>query len=157
MELLRHDGSTELRRAGLVIACDGAQSRIAADAGLIAREAQRSQTAIVSILDAQTHHGDTAYQRFLPGGPFALMPMGGHRMSLVWTLPNAKAERLLAVDTPAFELACLDALGSLGYLRLEGTRLGWPLRPNWRPRITAPGLVLRGCGTRHPSACRPGV
>ena len=155
LELLRHDGSTELRRAGLVIACDGAQSRIAADAGLIAREAQRSQTAIVSILDAQTHHGDTAYQRFLPGGPFALMPMGGHRMSLVWTLPNAKAERLLAVDTPAFELACLDAFGSsLGYLRLEGTRLGWPLRPNWRPRITAPGLVLAGDAAHaiHPLA-----
>ena len=155
LDLLRHDGATEQRRAGLIIACDGAQSRIAADAGLTAREEPRSQTAIVSILGAQTHHGDTAYQRFLPGGPFALMPMDGHRMSLVWTLPNAEAERLLAVDTPAFEQACLEAFGSsLGYLRLDGTRLGWPLRPSWRPRITAPGLVLAGDAAHaiHPLA-----
>ena len=155
MELLRHDGSAEKRRANLVIACDGAQSRLAADCGLAAREERHNQTAIVTVLEAQTHHGDTAYQRFLPGGPFALMPMDGHRMSLVWTLPNADAERLLAADEPAFEQACLDAFGnSLGYLRHVGTRLGWPLRPSWRPRITAPGLVLAGDAAHaiHPLA-----
>ena len=92
---------------------------------------------------------------FLPGGPFALMPMDGHRMSLVWTLSDAEAERLLAADTAHFEQACLDAFGnSLGYLKLVGTRLGWPLRPSWRPKITAPGLVLAGDAAHaiHPLA-----
>ncbi|MEC8310993.1 MAG: FAD-dependent monooxygenase, partial [Pseudomonadota bacterium] len=155
IELLGHDGRTEQRRAGLIIACDGANSRLAEDAGLAAREERRTQTAIVAVLEAQAHHDDTAYQRFLPGGPFALMPMDGHRMSLVWTLADAEAERLLAADTPHFEQACLDAFGSsLGYLKLVGTRLGWPLRPSWRPKITAPGLVLAGDAAHaiHPLA-----
>ena len=83
------------------------------------------------------------------------MPMDGHRLSLVWTLSDAGAERLLAADTAHFEQACLDAFGnSLGYLKLVGTRLGWPLRPSWRPKITVPGLVLAGdaAHTIHPLA-----
>ena len=155
MKLLRHDGSTEQRRAALIVACDGARSRLAETAGLAAREERRTQTAIVTVLEAQTHHHDTAYQRFLPDGPFALMPMDGHRLSLVWTLSDAGAERLLAADTAHFEQACLDAFGnSLGYLKLVGTRLGWPLRPSWRPKITVPGLVLAGDAAHaiHPLA-----
>ena len=155
LELVLEDGDSDRCHAALVVACDGAQSRLAADAGLGARQERRTQTAIVTILEAQTHHEDTAYQRFLPGGPFALMPMDGHRMSLVWTLPDAEAERLIAVDPPAFEQACLDSFGnSLGYLKLVGTRLGWPLRPSWRTKITAPGLVLAGDAAHaiHPLA-----
>ena len=154
MELLGHDGSTEQRRAGLVIAWTGRKPPCR-DCRACRARGTRTQTAIVTVLEAQTHHHDTAYQRFLPDGPFALMPMDGHRLSLVWTLSDAGAERLLAADTAHFEQACLDAFGnSLGYLKLVGTRLGWPLRPSWRPKITVPGLVLAGDAAHaiHPLA-----
>jgi 2-octaprenyl-6-methoxyphenol hydroxylase len=147
-------GASSLR-AALVVACDGARSRLAEAAGLGLREARQTQTAIVTILEAERHHDDTAFQRFLPTGPFALMPLDGTRLSLVWTLPNAEADRLLAVDDAAFEAACLEAFGpGLGYLRHAGRRLAWPLRPSWRRRISAPGMVLAGDAAHaiHPLA-----
>ena len=168
------DGAQPLR-AALVVACDGARSAMAEMAGLGLREERQHQTAIVTMLHAERHHEDTAWQRFLPGGPFALMPATapqkaarpdpsvsgasvsamGHAMSLVWTLPNAEAARMIEADAPAFEAACLDAFGTrLGYLRLAGARLAWPLRPSWRRRISAPGLVLAGDAAHaiHPLA-----
>ncbi len=154
LTLADSSGASSLR-AALVVACDGARSRLAEAAGLDLRETRQTQTAIVTILEAERHHDDTAFQRFLPTGPFALMPLDGTRLSLVWTLPNAEAERLLAVDDTAFEAACLEAFGpGLGYLRHAGKRLAWPLRPSWRRRISAPGLILAGDAAHaiHPLA-----
>jgi 2-octaprenyl-6-methoxyphenol hydroxylase len=148
------DGMRELR-ASLTVACDGAQSVIAEMAGLTRREERQHQTAIVTMIHAERHHEDTAWQRFLSGGPFALMPGPGQSMSLVWTLPNDEAARLIDADEAVFEGACLEAFGPrLGYLRLAGDRLAWPLRPSWRRRITAPGLVLAGDAAHaiHPLA-----
>lgn len=155
LDLTAADGASSSLRTALIVACDGARSRLAEDAGLGRRETRQTQTAIVTILEAERHHDDTAFQRFLQTGPFALMPLDGNRLSLVWTLPNNEADRLLAADDTAFEAACLEAFGpALGYLRLAGTRLAWQLRPSWRRRITAPGLVLAGDAAHaiHPLA-----
>jgi len=155
LDLTAADGASSSLRTALIVACDGARSRLAEDAGLGLRETRQTQTAIVTILEAERHHDDTAFQRFLQTGPFALMPLDGNRLSLVWTLPNNEADHLLAADDTAFEAACLEAFGpALGYLRLAGTRLAWQLRPSWRRRITAPGLVLAGDAAHaiHPLA-----
>ena len=148
------DGDLHLRTA-LVVACDGARSAMAEMAGLGLREERQHQTAIVTTLHAERHHQDTAWQRFLQGGPFALMPGPNHELSLVWTLPNADAARLIDADEAVFEAACLEAFGPrLGYLSLAGERLAWPLGPAWRKRLTAPGLVLAGDAAHaiHPLA-----
>jgi len=148
------DGDRHLH-AALIVACDGARSAMAEMAGLGRREERQHQTAIVTTLHAERHHEDTAWQRFLPGGPFALMPGPGHAMSLVWTLPNAEAARLIEADQAVFEAACLEAFGPrLGYLRLDGERLAWPLRPSWRKQIAVPGMGLAGDAAHaiHPLA-----
>ena len=152
-------GDEEVMNASLVVACDGARSMMAELAGLGRREERQSQTAIVTTLRAERPHEGTAFQRFLSTGPFALMPgpgdAGGYEMSLVWTLPNDTAQRLIAADNASFEAACLEAFGSrLGYMALAGNRLAWPLQPAWRRRITAPGLVLAGDAAHsiHPLA-----
>jgi len=148
------DGAGQLR-ARLVVACDGGRSKLAEMAGLALREERQHQTAIVTTIRAERHHEDTAWQRMLTGGPFALMPGPGHEMSLVWTLPNAEAARLIDIDRAEFEAACLAAFGTrLGYLALAGDRLAWPLRPAWRSRISAPGMVLAGDAAHviHPLA-----
>ena len=164
--MARHAGGMQLdiedaggrlshRSAYLVVACDGNNSRVAGFANLAARQEQTFQTAIVSILRAERDHENTAFQRFLPTGPFALMPMSGQHLSLVWTLPDDTAQTLLAADDQAFEAACLDAFGqSLGYLHLAGQRLAWPLRPSLRRRIAAAGVVLAGDAAHalHPIA-----
>lgn len=148
-------GQLSHRSADLVVACDGNNSKVAGFANLAARQEQTFQTAIVSILRAERDHENTAFQRFLPTGPFALMPMPGQHLSLVWTLPDDTAQTLLATDEQAFEAACLDAFGqSLGYLHLAGQRLAWPLRPSLRRRIAAAGVVLAGDAAHalHPIA-----
>ena len=148
-------GQLSHRSADLVVACDGNNSKVAGFANLAARQEQTFQTAIVSILRAERDHENTAFQRFLPTGPFALMPMSGQHLSLVWTLPDDTARTLLAADDQAFEAACLDAFGqSLGYLHLAGQRLAWPLRPSLRRRIAAAGVVLAGDAAHalHPIA-----
>ena len=153
------DGAEGRLPTSLVVACDGARSAMADLAGLTRREERQTQTAIVTTLRTERPHEDTAYQRFLPGGPFALMPgpgeTGGYEMSLVWTLPNRAAQSLIAAEPAAFEAACFEAFGSrLGYMSLAGSRLAWPLQPSWRRRITAPGLVLAGDAAHaiHPLA-----
>lgn len=148
-------GQLSHRNADLVVACDGNNSKVAGFANLAARQEQTFQTAIVSILRAERDHENTAFQRFLPTGPFALMPMSGQHLSLVWTLPDDTVRTLLAADDQAFEAACLDAFGqSLGYLHLAGQRLAWPLRPSLRRRIAAAGVVLAGDAAHalHPIA-----
>ena len=148
-------GQLSHRNADLVVACDGNNSKVAGFANLAARQEQTFQTAIVSILRAERDHENTAFQRFMPTGPFALMPMSGQHLSLVWTLPDDTAQTLLAADDQAFEAACLDAFGqSLGYLHLAGQRLAWPLRPSLRRRIAAAGVVLAGDAAHalHPIA-----
>jgi ubiquinone biosynthesis UbiH/UbiF/VisC/COQ6 family hydroxylase len=148
-------GQLSHRNADLVVACDGNNSKVAGFANLAARQEQTFQTAIVSILRAERDHENTAFQRFLPTGPFALMPMSGQHLSLVWTLPDDTAQTLLAADEQAFEAACLDAFGqSLGYLHLAGQRLAWPLRPSLRRRIAAASVVLAGDAAHalHPIA-----
>ena len=148
-------GQLSHRSADLVVACDGNNSKVAGFANLAARQEQTFQTAIVSILRAERDHENTAFQRFLPTGPFALMPMSGQHLSLVWTLPDDTARTLLAADDQAFEAACLDAFGqSLGYLHLASQRLVWPLRPSLSRRIAAAGVVLAGDAAHalHPIA-----
>ena len=159
LDLVDAGGTDETLQASLAVACDGARSTMAEHAGLGRREERQTQTAVVTTLRAERPHGDTAFQRFLPTGPFALMPgpgdAGGYELSLVWTLPNETARQLIAADAAAFEAACLEAFGSrLGYMALAGDRLAWPLQPAWRRRITAPGLVLAGDAAHsiHPLA-----
>ena len=126
------DGTESHLQTSLVVACDGAGSIMADLAGLGRREERQTQTAIVTTLRAERRHEDTAYQRFLPTGPFALMPgpgdNGGHELSLVWTLPNETAQTLIAAEPSIFEAACFEAFGpQLGHLALAGNRLALSL------------------------------
>ena len=149
------DGHVETINIDLIIACDGANSLMAKEAGLVRRTERQTQTAICTTLVAERHHGNAAYQRFLSGGPFALMPGPDNSMSLVWTLPNAEAERLIAADSTEFETACMTAFGSsLGYLHLAGNRLPWRLQPGIRKALTGPGILLAGDAAHaiHPLA-----
>jgi ubiquinone biosynthesis UbiH/UbiF/VisC/COQ6 family hydroxylase len=120
-------------RTGLVVAAEGADSPLRQAAGIAAHVGDYHQRGVVAFLRTERGHEDIAWQRFLPEGPLALLPVAPGRVSIVWTLPTDQALRVLAMDDATFAQAVTAASDSvLGELRLDSVRASFPLR-----RITA--------------------
>lgn len=142
--------------ASLVVAADGARSRLRAEAGIGVNRWSYGQSGIVTTLEHDRPHEGRAIEHFLPAGPFALLPMpGGHRSSLVWTERSELAERLVSGDSFLFdaELARRVA-GELGDIRPVGRRQAFPLGLTLARRFVAPRLALIGDAAHaiHPIA-----
>ena len=91
----------------LVVAADGARSRLRDEAGLgwVARD--YTQSGIVATIGHERSHQGRATEHFLPGGPFAMLPLpddaaGQHRSSIVWSEPKDNAAALLALPAADF-------------------------------------------------------
>lgn len=112
----------------LLVLADGGRSELRTQLGIHVRRTPYGQTALIANLTAERGHGGEAFERFTADGPMALLPMAERRCALIWTRPEADAERLLALDERAF-LAELQVvfgyrLGALGRL---GARHAYPL------------------------------
>jgi 2-octaprenylphenol hydroxylase len=115
-------------RARLVVGADGATSRVRELAGLVATRTDYGQTALVAMVSTARSHEHTAWQRFLGDGTLAFLPLADGRSSIVWSLPTARAERLIAVAPEAFERELeKDFDGALGKVRLDSERIRFPL------------------------------
>ncbi len=126
-------------RARLVVAADGADSQLRGLAGVEAPRHDYHQRGLVAFVEHEAPHQATCWQRFLPGGPLAFLPFvdggsdadgqDGARSSIVWTLPEDEAARLLAVDDAAFLTELERAFdGPLGPMRTVSKRVAFPLR-----------------------------
>jgi 2-octaprenyl-6-methoxyphenol hydroxylase len=134
----------------LVIACDGAKSPLRDSSDLRHFTASHRQTAIVGSLRLERDHENTAFQRFLPDGPIALMPSGDRLASLVWTMPKTAADTIMTASDEAFNQACNAAFGTqLGAMEIIGARLSWPLQPTWMPRLGTDHLLFAGDAGHH--------
>jgi 2-octaprenylphenol hydroxylase len=121
------DGS-ELACA-LVVGADGAQSRLRAQLGIDWLERDYAQKAVVATLQPEQGHASTAWQRFLPSGPLALLPLADGACSLVWSTDSEAADALVALDEAEFEDAVTEASAArLGRLGLRSVRRAFPLR-----------------------------
>lgn len=118
-------------RARLVLAADGGDSKLRGLAGIDTYTHDYGQSGLVAFVDHELPHEATCWQRFLPTGPLAFLPFAGdgHRSSIVWTLPEAEAMRLLQADEADFlrELHLAFA-GTLGALTAVSRRVAFPLR-----------------------------
>src|SRR3546814_784230 len=66
---------------------------------------------------------------FTPAGPLAVRPFAGGRSSIVWTLPDARAAQVLALDDDAFARELTRAFDArLGPMRVVSKRAAFPLR-----------------------------
>ena len=121
------DGSSV--QARLAIAADGAQSTLRTLAGLEVDAHDHGQRGVVGYVETGLPHEATAWQRFLPGGPLAFLPCADGGCSIVWSLPDAEAERVLALDDEAFGQALTRAFDArLGVVRAVSRRAAFPLR-----------------------------
>ena len=98
-----HKGSVEIAtaqgdrlKARLLIAADGRESRVRVSAGIGIRRKDYDQMGIVATLQHTLPHGGRAHERFMPAGPFALLPLTGRRSSIVWTEDRETARSILA-------------------------------------------------------------
>lgn len=125
---LQLDDGTRLQ-ARVAIAADGAQSTLRQLAGLAVDRHDYAQRGIVAYVATGRGHEDTAWQRFLPSGPLAFLPCADGSSSIVWTLPDAEAARVLALDDAAFGDELTRAFDArLGAVRPLSPRAGFPLR-----------------------------
>jgi 2-octaprenylphenol hydroxylase len=151
-------GGEELQ-SELVVAADGAQSRVRDMMGFRCREWDYGHRAIVATVEVARSHEDTAWQRFLPSGPLALLPLPGdaqhHYCSIVWSLQAHLVDDLLALDDQAF-CAELERASEarLGAVLGSSRRFAFPLRQRHAVDYVQPGIALVGdaAHTIHPLA-----
>ncbi len=145
----------------LVVGADGADSALRRLAGISARIAEYGEHAVVANVRTSATHQRTAWQRFLPGGPLAFLPLPDeHECAIVWTVPSARARNLLALDEQGFIAELQSALGAktprhgLGRVEASGPRASFPLRLVQTERTIAPRVALIGdaAHTMHPLA-----
>jgi len=94
------DGS--VIEASLLVAADGARSKLRERAGIATHGWDYDQSGIVVTVGHERDHRGRAEEHFLPAGPFAILPLTGQRSSLVWTEKRAEAARIVALGADEF-------------------------------------------------------
>jgi len=141
--------------AAVAIAADGGESTLRALAGLEVSRHDYGQRGVVGYIDSERPNEATAWQRFLDTGPLAVLPVDRHRSSIVWTLPDAEAGRVLALDEEAFGRELTNAFaGRLGAMRAASPRAAFPLRRQLASDYVAGRVLLLGDAAHvvHPLA-----
>ena len=139
----------------LVVGADGGKSRVRELCGIGRAGWAYGQSAVVAHLRTERPHRGTAYQRFLPDGPIAFLPLRDGRVSLVWTTTPNDAAELQAIEPAEFGRRVTEASDRvLGTVELDSGRAGLPLalwhsREYVRPRLA---LVGDAAHTIHPLA-----
>ena len=142
-------------RAVLLVAADGSKSQLRGAAGIGIVHWSYPQTGIVSIVRHEKPHQGRAVQHFLPGGPFAVLPMTGNRSCITWTEEADRAREVLALDDAGF-LAEIQTRFDyrLGAVELAGPRGSWPLDMHLARAMVANRFALVGDAAHgvHPIA-----
>ena len=145
--------------APLLVAADGANSAVRRLAGCETREWDYLHQAIVTSVRCSEPHQRTAWQRFTDDGPLAFLPLerdgDQHWCSIVWSVTELEARRLMALDDAAFRAALGRAFEQrLGEVDEVDPRLCIPLRQRHAKRYVKPGLALIGDAAHaiHPLA-----
>src|SRR6185437_2384330 len=146
--------------ARLVASAEGRSGTMREDAGIGARAWSYDQIAIVLVARHERPHRGVAQEKFLPGGPFAILPMrdgetGEHRSSIVWTEKADIAKRILELDPARFQAEFARRFGDyLGHVESTGSRWSFPLGLVHAERYVDERMVLVGDAAHgiHPIA-----
>jgi 2-octaprenyl-6-methoxyphenol hydroxylase len=141
--------------ASLLVAADGARSRLRERAGIATHGWDYDQSGIVVTVGHARPHEGRAEEHFLPAGPFAILPLSGLRSSLVWTESRAEAARICALAPEDFHAELERRFGlKLGEISVLDTPRAFPLGYFVARSFIAPRLALAGDAAHqiHPIA-----
>ena len=144
------EGTSHSFHASLLVVADGGRSELRDALGIDTTVRDYRQCAIASVVAARAPRAHTAFERFTPGGPVALLPMGGARYGLVWSCVEEQAEGLAGLPEREFAGA-LDAVfaSRLGGFGAVGERAVFRLRLVRAATIVAERVVLIGNAANH--------
>lgn len=132
-------------QASLVVAADGKQSPLRQQANIRAFGWQYWQSCITTVLEPEQDHQNTAYERFWPSGPFAILPLPGGRCQIVWTAPHAEAEAMLNLPDADFMAELERRYGpQMGRLKRLTPPALFPVQLMQCDRYIQPRLALVG-------------
>lgn len=147
--------------ATLLVGADGGQSWVRQQVGIAVDVRDYQQTAVVANVTTEHPHQHTAWQRFLPTGPLAFLPLtdkqnsSRHISSIVWSTSAEQAERLCEIDEDTFKQELETAFAAkLGKILSVGPRARFPIRGQHASHYVKPHLALIGdaAHTIHPLA-----
>lgn len=139
----------------LLVAADGGNSPLRDRAGIATHGRDYTQRAVVAHVTTERPHAHACWQRFLPTGPLAFLPLADGRSSIVWSLPESEAQRVLALGDEAFakEIGIASDF-RLGRIIAATQRAAFPLKLQLADSYQAERFVLLGDAAHvvHPLA-----
>jgi 2-octaprenylphenol hydroxylase len=147
--------NNDVLSASLVIGADGARSSVRELVGLTASTSSYDQEGVVCTVKAKRGNASTAWQRFMPSGPLALLPMNDDHFSIVWSTSPEHAQSLVNASEESFNQELTQASENVcGILSVVGDRAAFPLRKLKAERYVVDGVALIGDAAHviHPLA-----
>ncbi|MFA6903911.1 MAG: FAD-dependent monooxygenase [Gallionellaceae bacterium] len=147
----RQNGNEQQLYARLVVVADGGKLL---ESSHPAEVRDYGQSAIIAHVSCSLPRPDTAFERFTPQGPLALLPYQ-QGYELVWTVPHAEVESMLQWDDATLLAQLQQHFGDrVGTFLTAGARSTFPLRLKRAPATTLAHIVLIGnaAQTLHPVA-----
>lgn len=141
--------------AMLIVGADGGKSWVRKTAAIEVDSNDYKQTAVVATVKTELHHKETAWQRFLPTGPLAFLPLTDGYCSIVWSTSPQQADALLSMDDVNFCNELATAFDhKLGNVIETSARAKFPLRSQHAKHYVQDRLALVGdaAHTIHPLA-----
>lgn len=141
--------------ATLVVAADGAHSVLRRLAKISASQYRYGQLGLVAKIAPSLSHANTAWQRFLQGGPLGILPLAHNECSIVWSCDEAQAQALCEMSDQQFCDELATAMDHrLGTVKLVSARQTFPLQSQYAHRYFSGRVVLVGDAAHsiHPLA-----
>ena len=155
LTLVTDTGDHEDVSARLVVAADGAHSGVRSAAAIDAAVEDYDQVAIVANVAADHPHDGTAYERFTPSGPLAVLPLYDGSYGVIWSCSPADAASVLSCDDDSYLRELQRRFGwRAGKFVRVGRRASYPLKLTRAATTTATRTVLIGNAAQalHPVA-----